>query len=382
MALHRGGRWLAVAVVACAPFVSANDATAQSELRQVFEELIQDPTSTELNLRYAREAEKHGESRKALAAYERILINDPDNAEAEREIARIKRELAPEFTDVTVVLGADYESNARQRRDGEDLDDVALGARVVLRDERNFDGTRWRTNGQAFANWHARFGQLDYGVLSADTGPVLPIGGKWTARPGVGATYAWLDGETLLAGGTAHLNFENDPSETFQRVDIRAGYDVIGREFSDRDSFYVQVSPRFVWRDVASDGDFVSLRPAYRFNGGAGDEADDRFVVRDIFPERFHQVGARADYFVPLNEWAFGGLNFTTRYRAFHGSVPGGNDSRRDTYIAPGAMLVFPDAFLREHDVMATYTYEQNVSNDGVENYRNHIVGLRSIWRF
>jgi len=371
----------AVAALAVAVLWSVG-AAAETELRRIFEQLIENPTDTELNMRYAREAEAQGELRKALGAYERVLINDPDNGQAKAEIARIKRALAPEFTDVTVVLGADYESNVRQLRDADDADDFAFGARVALRDERKVDDLRWRTNGQAFANVHAEFGQLDYGVVAADTGPILPLAAGWTVRPGVGARYAWLDGETLLYGGSVHLNFENAPTETLQRVDIGAGYDEIGGAFSNRDAFYVDISPRFVWREVAADGDFVAVRPRYRFDGGTGDEPNDRFVRRDIFPERFHHVGARVDYFTPLAPWAFGGVNFEASWRAFNGQVPGGDDGRRDTYIAPGTMVVFPDAFLREHDVMLTYTYEHNVSNDGVENYQNHIVGLRSIWRF
>src|SRR5688500_4001798 len=100
----------ALAIFAPGPAYAQDDV----ELRQVFEQILQDPGNPGLNLRYARLAIDRGEVRKALAAYERILAQDPNNEQAKAGIRRIQRELEPSVTKVTLLLGGQYESNARR----------------------------------------------------------------------------------------------------------------------------------------------------------------------------------------------------------------------------------------------------------------------------
>ena len=61
---------------------------APDELARLNAQIINNPTDIELNLRYARLAEQRGEPRKALAAYERVLIYDPNNVEAKSGLDR------------------------------------------------------------------------------------------------------------------------------------------------------------------------------------------------------------------------------------------------------------------------------------------------------
>ena len=68
------GLFIAGAILPCA--AHAQD---DAELRRIFEQILQDPGNPGLNLRYARLAVERGEIRKALAAYERILAQDPGN---------------------------------------------------------------------------------------------------------------------------------------------------------------------------------------------------------------------------------------------------------------------------------------------------------------
>ena len=129
--------WLAVLPTARAPLAAGVD----PQLRQLYQQILRDPTNTELNLRYARLAESKGELRKALTAYERILINDPDNREAQTGSQQILLLLKPSFTRWTAILGGDYASNARRRNRlfdrGSDL--IGTGQLFVI-DERRIGG--------------------------------------------------------------------------------------------------------------------------------------------------------------------------------------------------------------------------------------------------
>ena len=77
------GTALIAAAVSILPAFAGDDARAAEEnLDTLFVRILINPTDVDLNLRYAKLAEEQGEIRKALATYERILLQDPDNSEA------------------------------------------------------------------------------------------------------------------------------------------------------------------------------------------------------------------------------------------------------------------------------------------------------------
>ena len=84
------------------------------ELDIVFGQLLAEPANPSLNLRYAELAMARGETRKALAAYERVLAQDPNNRQVIRAYNRAKRQLQPSVTAFTLSTGFVYESNPRQ----------------------------------------------------------------------------------------------------------------------------------------------------------------------------------------------------------------------------------------------------------------------------
>jgi len=106
---HLRSSLLALGLIALAALpVRAQD---DGELRRVFEQILQDPGNPGLNLRYAPLAIDRGELRKALAAYERILAQDPDNEEAKAGIRRIQRQLEPTLTRATLLLSRRGDGN-------------------------------------------------------------------------------------------------------------------------------------------------------------------------------------------------------------------------------------------------------------------------------
>jgi len=86
---------LAIATTLAASLPTAAHA---SELSAAYSQLLRDPDNVELNMRYARIAERQGKIRKAMAAYERVLQIDPGHREASVALGRITVSLIPVST--------------------------------------------------------------------------------------------------------------------------------------------------------------------------------------------------------------------------------------------------------------------------------------------
>ncbi len=373
---------LAVLPVTRAPLAAGVD----PQLRQIYRQILRDPTNTELNLRYARLAEKKGKLRKALATYGRILINDPGNLEAETGSQRVLLLLKPGFTRVTAIFGGDYASNPRLRNarvidpDG----DLTGSGQLLVSDERRIGGYRWRSNGQLFATVNKRLRGLDFGYLGGDIGPLLTAAGGWTVRPAIGAAYSWLDQRTFLTEISALLGFEAPKTGAFQRIDFRFSYDFVGSKFSNnRNGIVFEAAPQFKLNNLLKRGDGLTIRPSFLYNGATGGEPNPLLVRGDLFPNRYQQYALRLTYYVPaFNNKIFFGLTLDSNVRLYTVKVFAQTVRRRDTFLSPGAQLVFPQLLYPKHDLILQYRFENNVSNDGTQNFKNHVVGIRSVWRF
>ncbi len=389
MVLHLGRYLAGGLVLACLAALPASPAPLAAgvdpQLRQIYRQILRDPANTELNLRYARLAEKKGELRKALAAYERILINHPGNREAQTGSRRIVLLLKPDTTKWTAIFGGDYASNPRQRNRLIDPDrDFSGNAQLFVVDERRIGGRRWRTNGQIFANLHWRFRSLDYGYVGGDIGPLLAARGGWTLRPAFGAAHSWGDRKTLLTELSVLLGIEAPKTGAFQRIDFRFAYDFIGSKFSnDRNGIIFEVAPQWLVRNLVKRGDGLTIRPSFLYNGATGPEPDPTLVRGDLFPNRYQQYALQLTYYVPvMGGKVYAGLTLNSSVRLYVLKPFGQRERRRDTYLAPGAQLIFPKLLHPKHDLIIQYRFENNVSNDGTQNFKNHVAGFRSVWRF
>jgi tetratricopeptide (TPR) repeat protein len=375
-------------VMAAAIALASGDAWAQEptrqELRRVFEQLLQDPTNSDLNFRYASLARERGELRKALAAYERILATDPDNQEAQDGIRRVRRLLLePDTTEITALIGGQYETNPKHEVDSDSgTDDSVLVGRLQVTDKRRFGETRWRTDADVFTNWHAKFGDIDFLSVGVRTGPVFELAEGWDIRPAIGASYAILDSEPFLYEGSFSLSIESTEGGVFRSLNFRGAYNDIDSEIAGADAYVVEVNPRFVFPDMLTERDQAILNPVYRYNGVRGSGATGTGANADTFPLRYHVIGARADYFFPITAETYGGLNLTANYEIYNERVFGKTNKRRDLYLVPGAQLIMSRVFHPRHDVVIGYQYERNLSNDDFEDYENHIARVRSVWRF
>jgi hypothetical protein len=375
---------LAGLVIACCAAGAAGAAGVDPQLRALYTRILRNPTDPDLNIRYARRAEEIGELRKALAAYERVLLNDPHNSAALRGLVRIKGRLEPPFLKVKTIFGLRMESNPRyaSHRFGTPESDIVASMRVVARDERKLGRMRWRTNAQALGTVHGVSRILDFHYAGVDVGPLIPVG-IWRIRPALSAAYSALDYKTFFKEVGAQLNLEAPHGGAFQRVDFRFAYDFIGGAYDEgRNGFIVEAAPRFVFPNVAFGGDGAILRPSVLYNGAGGREPDPTVVRGDLFPQRYVQVGLKSAYNFPIAGGdAYAGVFFDVNYRIFDNDIPGEDKTRRDLYIDPGVQIVIPGFLSERHDLVLRYDFERNVSNDGLRNFVNHRVGVQSVWR-
>ena len=82
-----------------------------ADLQELFRQVIMNPTDQAANLRYAKAAEQRGELRKALSAYERMVLNNPNDKQARAEYERVKALLEPPQTRYQFGFGGLWESN-------------------------------------------------------------------------------------------------------------------------------------------------------------------------------------------------------------------------------------------------------------------------------
>lgn len=378
-------RTFLVAVVAFLVLCGTATAQTPADLRQAFERVYANPLDIQANLDYARAAERYGHRRLATEAYSRVLERDPDNIEAGRALLRLMGVIVPPSTTVVAVVGAEFQGNPLLRRSGS-KNDLIPSARLLVNHERPLLGLRWRAQGDLYANRYAlNHPEVSFAYLGGRSGPLIPLTRDWRlfVAPGGGAAY--LDGHFLFAEAGGQVSLERVTAGAFRGVDVRASYVYVAREFSNRNGAVVDVSPHFAWGNVFAAGDALTFRIGYRLSAVSarrGGRLND-------FPGHFHQVGAVAEYLMPLRRGVFAGPTLALHHRWFLGREVRhpGESHRRDILVAPGAKLVWREAIPRTAklppaDIVGFYQFQWNHSTVGAESYKNHRVGVQLVWRF
>jgi hypothetical protein len=367
------------AITAPLPALAQDDA----EMRGVFEQILQDPGNPGLNFRYARLAIQRGEIRKALAAYERILARDPDNEEAKAGIRRIQRELEPTVTRATLLLGGQFESNP-QRLPGSASNryDGTLYGRLRVLDERRIGALRWRSEGDVYANWHTRFHNIDFGIAGGRAGPVLELGEGLRLNPFIGGAYSWLDQRTFFTEATSGLTLDVEGDLPLKTVSVRWGYQFVGEDFSTRDGTFVEFSPRFVANALLFERSITVVTPYWRYSGVFGSGPPGVDPRREPFPARYHQLGIRGDYFVPIFANITLGIGGIYEYRHYYETVTDKSKNRRDHVVSPSAQIIVSGLARGQADLIFSYSFEHRSSNDRSQLYDNHTAGAKILWKF
>jgi hypothetical protein len=370
-------RLLLAAAIAPAICIGAPHAFADA-LSEANALIIDDPSNIDLNLDYALIAEGQGKYRLALAAYERILLNHPDNADAKRGLVRVRRIIQPPSTQIFVEAGAKWESNAEHAPDGEE-DDFLGYARIRLKDERPVNGMRWRTVGSVYGEAHTESDSLNYANVSATIGPIVDLGASMvSAHPAIGGGAAMIEDRFYYADVNASLTFEGYLEGAYQWARFRAGYRQYDEELTSEDGFYLDASGKFAWSDVIVGNDAVSIAPLIRWN-----EIDGTFndTVNDFSPGRYVVGGVKLAYDRVLNDLLTVGISVEVEDRYFLVDVAPSGDHRQDVTIAPGASILFKDVFGPQTGLRFDYEYQFNDSNDPAHDYDNHVLGVALVAR-
>ena len=206
-------------LVACTALAGAATASAK-EIDTLYAQVLRDPSNTELNLRFARLAEDQGVLRWALMAYERVVLNDPNNWDAKVGLMRVRRAIQPNFTLVTVELGTGYESNPLYYLPGNQNPYTNKGntepgnstwfgqALVALQDERKIGGQAWRTNAAVFGRANTRYGDLNYAHAGGESGPVFDLWPGMSLTTALGAAAGYFDDRFYYGEGSGSATFE------------------------------------------------------------------------------------------------------------------------------------------------------------------------------
>ena len=345
---------------------SAGSATGgAAELARLNAQILQQPNNTALNLRYAALAEQLGKPRLALAAYERILVYDPQNNDALTGVARIRKQLQPATTKFVLGLSGGYESNPLYlpstplvKSEGE------FSGYLNMRDERQIADYSWRTLGGVDGIVHGEFVALDYAHAGVMTGPVLALLPNLQVHTAIGGAGAYFDTHPYYGEVAASATFETYPAGAYEAVMFKAA-------LRDYDSFFVpdhgggyaEVVGKFTIPAAVPDFAFL-FTPWIRFSeihGALGSPPPNPLLE----PGDYIDTGAKieADY-SPVN-WIVLGANFALGERYYRDLpqtvlvVP-----ERDTTWSPGGMVLFPHVFDYQTDLRFDYKYIQNYSNN------------------
>ena len=378
-------RILVTAVLSAATALGAAGAAsaAQETLDSLFVRILINPTDVDLNLRYARLAEKQGLIRKALATYERILLQDPNHEEAKAGFQRIRRDLEPGSTVWTLSLGGRYETNPRQlSKSVSRPDDFTAFGKVKLYDERKTDLGRWRTEAAVLGDLHADISDLDFLHVNGLTGPVFNVGNNLRVHTALGGSYALLDGRDLYSEAAFKLGFEGILEGALDKLDVRVAYRDIDKRFSDADGLVVDVIGRVSRSNIFAPSDVVVFYPRFRFSDSIDGNGNTGTIPARLYPGEYLQGGAYAAYYIPVVDNVIFGTTFNAYYRDYDQDIVGGGKERNDTFIAPGAQFIFKEVLGHNSNIKLEYRFEKNFSNDNTEDFENHVIGIRTTRKF
>jgi len=357
------------------------DPALRAELLRVHAQLLRRPGDTQLNLRYARIAEQLGETRKALVAYERVVLNDPGNPEAEDGLLRIRRKLQPDQTWLFTEFGAAWESNPRQLPAGAKSEWEAL-ARIMVRDERALGSTRWRTEAIFVGNAHQLNSDLNYAYGGVLTGPVVDLTPHLAMFVGLGGGAAYFDHRFFYGDANAVLGFETSMAGAPQTVRVRAGFRDYNSFFPSDQGPYADIVGRFLLPNVIAS-DLIVVSPWLRWSGINGQGIT--VTLEQIQPGKYVEVGGRLEYYHPVLDWLTIGANIEIAHRAYASAIDlitGLPFSRRDVMVTPGATILFRHIMRDQSDIRVDYRFQHNDSNDPLRDFVNHLVTVMFVSRF
>lgn len=388
--MHRPG-WrhsclIALSLAACIAIAGAADAVPKpvhnvhsAKLDALYEQVLQHPQDSELNLRFARAAEEAGVLRWALSAYERVTINDPGNLEAQAGLQRIRRKLQPDITRATIELGSAIETNPRYYVGPKRTEIEGLAA-AILYDERAIADMRWRTTGSVAGKIHSESHDLDFASARLDTGPVLDVFPGWSLVPALGGAATYYDHHFYYGEAAVSATFEGPTQGAARALQLRAAYRSYDEFFPAGTGYYLEARGRYAIPNLLGAGSVVIASPWLLYSDMSGTVIS---PIAEIQPGAYVEIGGKLEAYKRVTSWLTLGAEFSALERRYRGdTVPVTGGSRHDTLLIPGASLLFPHLFSYQGDLRIGYLYIRDNSNDSTKDFDDHIVTVKLIYRF
>lgn len=357
-------------------------AARADEIDSLYQKILQRPKDTALNLRFAQLAEQSNHLRWALAAYERVVLNDPDNAEGRQGLQRVRRALQPETTLLTLQAGTQYETNPLYYLPPRRSEWQALGSAALLV-ERNFNGTRWRTNSFAAGILHAHETELNYGVVGLDTGPVLDVWSGWAFHPAIGGRAAAFDHRFYYSEGAASATFDTNSGGIYRSLQVRGAYRSYDDFFPSTEGFYVEARGKVAVPNALGSGTVMIASPWVVWSDISGVASVITPTITDLQPGAYVEYGGRLDLIRSLTQWLIFGLNAAVSERDYRNDIAiNTGEKRRDTILNTGASLIFANLFAYQTDLRFDYKYLLDHSTDVTKSFNDHIITASVVARF
>ena len=370
---------------ACAALLLAASVTALStamsfaqDLGELNDRILNDTGNVELNLQYARLAEQHGELRLALAAYERILINNPDNEEAKRGFTRVRRILEPAYSTLRVEVGVQWDTNQLNLADW-DEETYSAYWRASSVDERRLGSQRWRTNVNFDGEIVPDIKELNYARLAAQTGPLTDVTPRMAANPAVGVAVASLDDSFYYAEANVGVTLEGQRDGVSYWARTRAGWRSYAEDSAAEEGAQAEVAVGVSIPRLAAQRDSLTIVPWARWSGVEGSTFD--AFNNEVAPGEYTEYGIDANYQFQFNEHVVvsaGALAYNREYT----STEVGGETRRDVYVSPQTTVTFQNILPCQCAINLTWRWRVNESNDPAADYDARQASASIVARF
>jgi hypothetical protein len=370
---------------ACRVLMLAASVTALSsglahaqDLQELNDQILETPQDVELNLRYALLAEQQGKLRLALAAYERVLINNPDNEEAKRGFARVRRTLEPTYTSLRLEVGGQWDSNPRNIS-GADEEAFSVVARATLVDERRIGSKRWRTSANFDGEITPEIEELNYAYVGAQTGPILDVAPNLAAVPALGVAVASFDGAFYFNEVNLGVTFEGHRDGASFWTRARAGWRDYGEDATADEGPVAEIAAGVSIPRIASQSDSLSVVPWVRWSGVEGSAFN--FLNEEITPGEYSEFGMDVAYHYQFTDHVVVSAGALAYDRRYSGTEVAG-ENRHDVYVAPQVSVTIQNFLPCSCALRATYRYRVNESNDPTADYDAQQASISFFRRF
>ena len=347
-------------------------------LRAIFLRLIKNPADLEVNVSYAKLAEKRGHIGRALATYERLALLDPKNKRWKDNIERLRDLARPPETTIAAVFGGRFDVNGPVNADGVGNRAEYNASMVLTLDhKRSVEGLKYQATGLLFADGNFKFESSDLILVALQVGPLFKISKSWQLRPAILAERSTTDrtargnlafrSSLSWSAGTL-FNFANLDEGPIRTVDTSLYFVGFDNETNGRDAIVFTSSSGLGFQGFRKS-DQWGLTPDFTFNGARGGRGTDGF--RDLF----YVVGFNLDYEIQVLENFRFGPTFSYHYKDYLDYQPRGSTKRDDHNFVTG-LQASASEIIPKIELLGTYSYERNISRTTTETYRNHSMGL------